>query len=251
MNHYWIVFLAGIAGSMHCAGMCGGFVCALGADRGGRAATLVRHLTYNLGRATSYCFLGTLAGYLGVLLVGSDSDGDWARSAQRALAVLSGLLMLYIGLQFLGLFRRPTPPLPAVAWLANGLRQVVRRPGLGAPLALGVLNGLLPCPLVYALLAHAAGSGGPLPGLGVMGTFALGTFPTMLLLGGVGLWIQFQGVRKGGKRVPPGRQPSRSAALPADWRLQGVRIAGGFILLLGLVTLARGLLPMGGHLHGL
>jgi sulfite exporter TauE/SafE len=251
MSHYAIVFLAGIAGSMHCAGMCGGFACALGADSSGRAATLVRHLTYNLGRITSYCFLGTLVGYLGVLLVGHGGDGAWASNAQRALAVFSGLLMLYIGLQFLGLFRRPTPALPGVAWLADGLRQIVRRPGLAAPLALGVINGLLPCPLVYALLAHAAVSGGPLPGLLVMGAFGLGTFPAMLVMGGFALWIRLLGTRGGGKRAHPGGYARGGPALPADWRLQGVRIAGGFILLLGLVTLARGLLPMGGHLHGL
>ena len=47
-----------------------------------------------------------------------------------------------------------------------------------------MLNGFLPCPLVYAFAAQAAGSGGALPGLLVMLAFGLGTFPAMLLVAG-------------------------------------------------------------------
>ena len=53
MIEYPLIFLAGVAGSWHCVGMCGGFACALGSDPRGGTATLVRHLTYNLGRVTT------------------------------------------------------------------------------------------------------------------------------------------------------------------------------------------------------
>ena len=65
MTYYLVVFAAGFAGSFHCLGMCGGFACALGRDPRGRGATTVRHLLYNSGRLTTYCFLGALAGALG------------------------------------------------------------------------------------------------------------------------------------------------------------------------------------------
>src|SRR3546814_9938372 len=65
MAQYLLVFLAGLAGSLHCVGMCGGFACALGSDPRGRAATLRRQLLYNVGRVTTYMFLGALAGTLG------------------------------------------------------------------------------------------------------------------------------------------------------------------------------------------
>src|SRR3546814_14188584 len=51
---YPLIFLAGIAGSWHCVGMCGGFACTLGYDAHGRPATLARQLVYNLGRVTTY-----------------------------------------------------------------------------------------------------------------------------------------------------------------------------------------------------
>jgi len=252
-SHYLVIFLAGLAGSMHCVGMCGGFACVLGSDRRGRLATLGRHLIYNLGRVTSYCFLGAIVGYLGLLLVGHGGEDTWASLVQRSLAVLSGMLMLYVGLQFLGLMRRPALQLPGVESLADALRQLTKSPAAGAPLALGVLNGLLPCPLVYAFVAHAAGSGGPLPGLLVMAAFGLGTFPAMLMMGGVGLWVR---ARSGLASVGPLNTHAASAPagrhlFRAGWRQQGVRIAGALIVLLGVITFARGVLPMSAHLHGM
>ena len=245
MLEYLLISLAGLAGSMHCVGMCGGFACILGRDRRGRAATLARHLTYNLGRVTTYCFLGAAAGALGVMM-----SGGVTGLAQRTLAAGSGLLMLYFGLQFLGLWRDAarSVPGPGGEALAGALRQLVRAPGVGAPLALGALNGFLPCPLVYAFLAQAVASGGSLPGVLVMAAFGLGTFPAMLAMGGVGLWLR-RGAERGGVVVV---SASAGALLARpDWRQMSVRIAGGFIVLLGVITLARGVLPMDAHLHGL
>ena len=190
MDHILVIFLAGLAGSMHCVGMCGGFARALGADRRGRLATLARHLIYNLGRVTSHCFLGTLAGTLGWVLVGPGGDAGWTSLVQRSLAVLAGALMLTIGLRFLGLLPAGAADLPGFGWLATGLRRLIGSPHPGAPLALGVLNGLLPCPLVYAFVLHTVGAGAPLAGLVIMGVFGLGTFRALLLMGGVGWWAR-------------------------------------------------------------
>jgi hypothetical protein len=249
MTAYLLIFLAGLAGSMHCVGMCGGFACAIGGDARGPAQSMLRHGIYNTGRLSSYAFIGALAGYAGLLLVGPAGDASTASVAQRALAVVSGLLMIYIGLQFLGVLKTALAPghWSGIDALAQALRRLVHTPGRAAPLALGVLNGLLPCPLVYAFAAQAASSGGPLQGLLIMLAFGLGTFPAMLAMGGVGLWLRRS-------NAAPQPQPIHApflrvvAPLPrTDWRLLGVRTAGGFIVLLGLVTLARGLLAMSSH----
>ena len=68
MIYYALLFIAGFAGSFHCIGMCGGFACALGPDRRGAGATSLRHLLYNTGRLSTYCFLGGLSGALGRVL---------------------------------------------------------------------------------------------------------------------------------------------------------------------------------------
>jgi hypothetical protein len=233
MVEYPLIFLAGVAGSWHCVGMCGGFACALGSDPRGRAATLVRQLTYNLGRVATYCFIGGTVGFLAAELCTGVAGAPPTSAAQRVLALASGLLMVLIGLQLLGwLRRRHGSPLQGFGaqFLAPALRNLLRAPGPGAPLAFGVFNGFLPCPLVYAFAAQAAGSGGALPGLLVMLAFGLGTFPAMLLMAGLGGWLQRAG----------GGWP---------WRRRGVDVAGAFIVLLGLITLARGVVPIGTHLH--
>ena len=220
-----LIFVAGIAGSMHCVGMCGGFACALAPDPRGRAATIRRHLVYNGGRVFTYCFLGAVAGWIGGEVLTSP--------AQRLLAIVSGALMVFIGLQFFGWLPRANALPAGIVGIVDisALRAVVKSPRRAAPLAFGVLNGLLPCPLVYAFAAQAAASGGALPGLGVMLAFGLGTFPAMLAMGGAGAWL----------RAHP--------ASGLRWRLQGVRAAGAFIVLLGMITLARGVLPMSMHVH--
>ncbi|MFJ4289462.1 sulfite exporter TauE/SafE family protein [Cupriavidus sp. NPDC089707] len=251
MSNLWLVFLAGAAGSMHCVGMCGGFACGLGPAPGGRLASWLRHLSYNLGRICSYAFLGTLAGYLGMLLAGHAGESSMASMVQRGLAILSGLLMLLIGLNLAGFVGRGGHALGGAGaqWLAQSLRTLLRQPGPAAPLAFGVLNGFLPCPLVYAFAAQAAARGTALGGLQVMLAFGLGTLLTMLAMGGLGLWWR---ARHRSGAIPVQPVVASFLAAPAarvGWRMQGVRAAGAFIFLLGLITLARGVVPMSAHLH--
>src|SRR5271170_4785012 len=98
MTYYALLFIAGFAGSFHCIGMCGGFACALGPDGRGAGATSLRHLLYNTGRLSTYCFLGGLAGALGQVICtpqGSNVPvlGDSFDVAERILAIVAGLLM--------------------------------------------------------------------------------------------------------------------------------------------------------------
>src|ERR1700683_5205233 len=220
MAYYALLLLAGFAGSCHCIGMCGGFACALGAEPRGASATSLRHVLYNAGRLTSYCFLGGLAGALGQVIcrsLGNSDPGDSFLSAslhtgQRALAVMAGLLMIIMALGFFGLrgWRRVTSGFGG-STLALSLRSLLGKRGYAPPLAFGVLNGFLPCPLVYAMVAQAASTFDALSGCLTMAAFGIGTFPAMLVMGGIG------------------------RLLAPSWRQRGVRVAGGFILALGLV----------------
>ncbi|ASY71616.1 heavy metal-associated domain-containing protein [Sinorhizobium fredii USDA 205] len=233
MTPYLVLFAAGFAGSFHCIGMCGGFACALGRDGRGQGGTVLRHLLYNTGRLTTYCFLGALAGAFGQMIC---TSADFSATlplaepidfAQRALAIVAGLLMIMIALQFFGLLgtlHRLTAGLGGSLFAAT-LRKVLNVPGHATPLAFGVFNGFLPCPLVYAFLAQAASTAGAVSGFLTMAAFGLGTFPAMLMMGGIG------------------------GVLGPVWRRRGVWLAGSFILLLGLTTLGRGVLPAG-MLHG-
>jgi len=245
MKGFLLVMLAGFAGSFHCIGMCGGFVCGLGPDPSGRPmATAVRHVLYNLGRLITYGFIGALAGLLGAAVIGhGGGHGVGGASgtgllqshlhgvgyflagplgaAQRALSVAAGLLMLVMALQLFGF----APHFPRT-WSAVGgntlvpaLRALLSSRNHAASIALGVLNGFLPCPLVYGFAALAAAAGAPEPAMLIMLALGLGTLPAMLLMGAIG------------------------RLLAPSWRRRGVHVAGFLVLAFGLTTIVRGLAP--------
>ena len=251
---YLLIFIAGVAGSLHCIGMCGGFACAIGPDVRGPTATLRRHLIYNLGRVTTYCFIGGLVGYLGMQFMHS-LEGTPLVIAQRVLATVAGALMIFVGMQFFGFAKTKQHALNGLGSqiLSQALRDLLKHPSPLAPLAFGVLNGFLPCPLVYAFAAQAAASGGTLPGILTMAVFGLGTLAAMLAMGGVGAIFHIQTQTAQVQTVPMlqlGREHNGNW-LQANWRLHGLHICGAFILLLGIITIARGALPLAPHTHPL
>jgi len=176
--------LAGLAGSGHCLGMCGGISAALGgaAAPGGRGTACV--LGYNLGRVGSYALIGGIAGLLGAGI------GQGLGAAAPALRLLAAALMILVGLQIVTGWRLLAPPENAGLRLWQHIAPLARRcmpvrqPGMA--LLLGALWGWLPCGLVYAMALTAAGMGGAAAGAGFMLAFGLGTLPAMALVGATG-----------------------------------------------------------------
>lgn len=178
------LFLAGLAGGlMHCSAMCGPFVLAQAAATadarlgGGMLRRLsgAALLPYHLGRGLGYGALGAVAGGAGALL----AQATGLRWLAALLLLLASLMMLaQASAKFAALL--PTWPMPG---LPRGLQ--VRLGGLlAAPtgwrgVRLGLLLSALPCGLLYAALAAAAGSGSALAGGLAMLTFVLGTFPAL------------------------------------------------------------------------
>lgn len=201
---YWSLFGCGILLSMHCVGMCGGFVALLsastgkggGAADGGTAlglaagmrpaAPLLRvHLLYHLGRIGSYAVLGALAGGLGSLTAVFVRTGR----PQAWLMLGAGALMAVAGLAILGLTRwNPMRAVPlgqggALGHVFRaGLRRILSWPRAVIAAPYGALMGLLPCGLIYTMLIRAAASASALGGAAVMASFGAGTIPALLLV---------------------------------------------------------------------
>lgn len=179
----WISALTlGLAGSLHCLGMCGPIALALPrAPEGGRASRWIGRLLYNAGRAVTYAGLGAIFGLVGhsIHLAG------W----QQGLSIACGMMVLvYVLTQWVGKRRfafdtwwlRITAPIQ---------RALARRLGGGTPRGLfgiGLLNGLLPCGLVYIALAGAVETGNPANGALYMAIFGVGTTPLMFAVALVG-----------------------------------------------------------------
>jgi uncharacterized protein len=175
------VAAASLLGSIHCAGMCGGFVAIAGEGVSGRARWGAQ-LSYNAGRLVSYAVLGAAAGALGhaVDLAGS------AAGLGRVAALVSGSLMILWGMgalletQGVRVFRgRWTLPKRVTLALAS----VRRLPAAWRGLLLGLATTLLPCGWLYAFAVTAAGTASPLQGALLMAAFWTGNLPVLLGLG--------------------------------------------------------------------
>ena len=176
-----LAFLGGLAGSAHCAGMCGGFSLAVTGPRGDRRARLA---LFHGARVNAYVGFGACAGGLGA---GWLAAGPVAVMG-RILAIVAGSLMVWVGLEVLGLVAPvATGALRSVHdLLGRLLAATVQTPSAATPLALGVLNAFLPCHLVLAAVAVAAGTGSVLGGAATMLAFGLGTVPALMAVGGLG-----------------------------------------------------------------
>jgi sulfite exporter TauE/SafE len=181
--HLWTAFIIGFFGSLHCAGMCGPLVLAMPATSGRFGVHLTNKLAYNAGRIVTYGALGVLFGLFGQL-VGLAGFQRWISIAAGTVILLS--LLAWPMRQATILIAKP------VGLLKSGLGQMLRRHGLMAQFSFGLLNGLLPCGLVYVACAAAAATASLVSGLQYMLLFGLGTVPMMLGLGLVGQRLNFQ-----------------------------------------------------------
>jgi len=179
------VFVASLLGSLHCVGMCGGFVAFYsGADGSAGARRLLSHTAYSGGRLAAYSILGFAAGAIGAAL---DLAGSLA-GVQRIAAVAAGAVMIAWGVSALlqiggvKVFKHRTDSRIA-AWLRRGITLVGDRPPVVRAATVGLLSGVLPCGWLWAFVVTAAGTGSALGGVAVMAAFWAGTVPILLALG--------------------------------------------------------------------
>ena len=186
--------LAGLAGGVHCAAMCGGFLAAL-SSRDARqpqalqpARRLLREqMGYHAGRIATYSLLGAAFGAAGNATLGAI---DLA-SVQRVLYAVANLLLLALAVRILARGA-------GGAWLARAVAPVAgralspmvlatREGGMPRRIALGAAWGLVPCTLVYGMLPLALFAGGVWQGALLMLVFGLATLPNLL---GIGWLVQ-------------------------------------------------------------
>jgi sulfite exporter TauE/SafE len=153
------------------------------------ASKVLPHLLYNLGRITTYTFIGLLLGAIGSTLTALSGTSPMMllHRTEIIISFFSALLLIWLGLLRLSVWREPKWMQGAMPSRLPGFRSihqgVVVDRSPGACYLFGVLLGLLPCGLSYAAFGVALASGNPL--YGALNTFAfgLGTLPGLLLLG--------------------------------------------------------------------
>ena len=185
----YMAFVTGLLGTGHCIGMCGGLVSALSLSEAGRQGGWFFHLLYNLGRISTYTFIGAVVGWLGSALAYTDRF----KMVSRSLLIGSDVFVILVGLGTAGLFawlnvsKLDFPgPMKAMTLAVAGLRRLP--PAISA-LPLGLLFGFIPCGYLYAVAITAAQSASVATGALMLFAFGLGTAPSLLLFGGAAHWL--------------------------------------------------------------
>lgn len=171
---FWSAFILGLLGSLHCVGMCGPIVLTLPSSPAGRTGFLRSRALYNIGRVVTYVFMGGVVGMLG-------QGVAWA-GYQKTLGIVAGSLMI-LSVAFpdrwiesavhnMGLQRR-------LGTLQARLKNLLETGTERSLFLVGVLNGFLPCGLVYSALAGSLAAGSLPGGMIFMALFGIGTAPAL------------------------------------------------------------------------
>ena len=222
-----LLFVASLAGSAHCIGMCGPYVtlCAARIVPLGTASAIspvAARLLFNAGRVVTYVAIGALVGAFGQIALAA---GDRARLG-GAVAIAAGLAAVAFGVALSGWMRDPAGILTRLgldALLRVGARTAFKAPPYLSGVLLGALQGAFPCALVYGAASRAAVAGSASAGAVVMLVFGLGTVPAIFALSSV---------------------PSEVLR-----RLRGWRWSGLLITAVGLLLILRGLAAFGAVRH--
>ena len=170
-------FVLGILGSFHCLGMCGPIAIAIPHRSVSKWGVAGESLVYNFGRVATYTVLGILLGFVGAPLR--------LAGFQEYVSIATGVLMLlfliiprkyYQGVNDIRFFSK------FVSKLKSKFQEFFKSKSILSLFILGLLNGLLPCGLVYIALAGAFASGSVFTSGLYMAAFGFGTVPMMAAL---------------------------------------------------------------------
>ena len=175
---YSLAFIAGFLGSGHCLGMCGALVSGYFMKSSANRSYLP-YLLYQMARISVYTTVGFLAAALGVVLVSSGIFGK----IQSILQMFIGGVVIILALGILGWlpFQGSIRLLPMSLLRKGYANSRTRGPIVGSLLA-GLLNGLMPCPLTFAMAVKATTAPTIQEGGLLMLTFGAGTLPMMLFV---------------------------------------------------------------------
>jgi uncharacterized protein len=165
-------FLMGMAGSLHCAGMCSPLAFAV---TNLKSSAMMNRILYNIGRITTYGILGAITATIGYILPFS--------KYQNLLSITMGASLIVMAVMGITGARIPiitNAMVKLTAILKTKFSEHIRNKRRGTLLFLGALNGLLPCGLTFLALSLCITLSVPAEGFLYMLVFGVGTLPVML-----------------------------------------------------------------------
>lgn len=168
---YTMALLMGFTGSLHCAGMCGPIVWVMPFQVFSGVKKALALGLYHLGRISVYAMLAAILHSFRSL---------FNPQIQQYISIILGALLLVIGILTFIPNHTAKLKLPWAELVKKQLGHVIGRPGLGMITLAGVLNGLLPCGLVYMALSASLTSATAPQAVAMMYVFGIGTLPMLL-----------------------------------------------------------------------
>lgn len=171
MDYLVAAISLGFLGSFHCVGMCGPIALALPVHKKPPLLKNTLIIVYNLGRIITYATFGLLAGVVGESFV--------MAGFQQGFSIAVGVILL--ASVFLP-FKNSLSGYSFFLWIKTTFNRLFSKGTQSSLFIVGLLNGFLPCGLVYVGIAGAAATGDILKGALFMAAFGLGTAPMMFAL---------------------------------------------------------------------
>jgi uncharacterized protein len=177
---FLIALTTGLFSSLHCIGMCGPLALALPTGRFSKRKAIFAKLLYNFGRISTYSFLGLIFGFIGEKIA--------LFQFQQTFSIILGITFLIF------IFKHKLLTFNQLGFINQFLRtkfkQFFNSNQLQNFYFIGIINGFLPCAMIYLALTGAVVSASPIEGMIYMAIFGLGTSPAMFLL------VHFAGILK-------------------------------------------------------
>ena len=167
-------FIFGLISSLHCIGMCGPIAMMLPVDRTNPAKKTTQIITYHLGRLTAYASIGFIFGMLGQAL--------FIAGIQQQLSIFIGIAMILIVLipeKNFANYNFSKPIFKLISKVKTTLGSQFKNKSYKSLFTIGLLNGFLPCGMVYVALFGAIAMQSISFGVLYMALFGLGTVPLM------------------------------------------------------------------------
>lgn len=164
----------GFASGFHCVGMCGPIALSMGLTKKQAVHYQIQNLTYNFGRIVTYTILGALLGIIG--------KGFEMAGFQKYLTIGVGILLILMSIFSFGgrdIATRVNFISKFLLSVKRNLGKFLQKSDLKSRFFTGLLNGILPCGMVYMALTASLASGGVWQGAVFMLMFGIGTFPFM------------------------------------------------------------------------
>ena len=170
----YTAFLFGLISSFHCIGMCGPIAMMLPVERDNQAKKIIQILLYHAGRLSAYAFIGLIFGLLG--------RGLFLAGFQQKLSIFIGVAMIVVILipeKVFAQYNFSKPVFKLISKIKTTLGRQFKNKSFKSLFTIGLLNGFLPCGMVYVALFGAIAMQNELYGVVYMILFGLGTIPMM------------------------------------------------------------------------